>query len=225
MGNTTLPWGERVKSCNVMLYGSQVYGTNVGNSDIDRLVISNEKSGEVIHRDINTHNFQCITLTEFQCRLEDHDPVVLEAYIRDNEYPINLGKLRTSFSKVSSNSWSKARKKITQGDFELGIKSAFHAIRLLDFGIQLALNSDIDNWSKYNYVLEDLRSYEEPTWDIVHSKYDTLYKELRGKFKKAAKIENTERWQTKQKIRNLLIKYDCMNPNLVDSLVKIFDYE
>jgi len=222
---TKLPkdWGE-VNSDDVYLFGSHRYNTETNDSDIDRLIIHPALSGEYIYVDSHKHNFYFLSRAEFQQRLEDHDPIVLECWISDNSFNIDLGKLRQSFSKVSSNSWTKAKKKINQGDIELGIKSAFHAIRLLDFAIQLAETSSIGNWSKYNYVLADLRQQEEVTWELVHSKYDTLYKELRSRFKKVAKIENTERWQTQEKVRTVLAKYGHQNTSLTKEIMEIFDY-
>ena len=54
-----------------------------------------------------------------------------------------LNKIRSSFSQKSANSEVKARKKIIDGEIMIGLKSIFHSIRLLQFGIQLGIYGEI----------------------------------------------------------------------------------
>ena len=62
------------------------------------------------------------------------------------EFTLDLDKLRRKVSAVCSNSWSKARKKldIPEEDDYLGLKSLFHSIRILSYGIDLARDGRID---------------------------------------------------------------------------------
>jgi hypothetical protein len=77
------------------------------------------------------------------------------------KYPMNFiikeNSLRHNISHYSSNSYAKSKKKIQQGDYYLGIKSLFHSLRMVDFGIQVSKNNSI-NFQSCNHIWEDLIS-------------------------------------------------------------------
>lgn len=144
-------------------FGSTVYGTRTDKSDIDIIAISD--SAEDLYaiyqskdypefsdysRNVDLH---IISTKTFQELLDEHDIMALETYYQmhdsDKElfkFSLDLDKLRRKVSAVCSNSWSKARKKldIPEEDDYLGLKSLFHSIRILSYGIDIAKDSKID---------------------------------------------------------------------------------
>lgn len=107
------------------------------------------------------------------------------------DFVYNESTLRTFISTITSNSWVKSKKKITvMGDYDLdiGLKSLFHSIRILDYGIQIARYKSINTWDSFNYVLEDIYKlsndyhYEE-LWEAINTKYRPLFLELRKEFR------------------------------------------
>jgi hypothetical protein len=69
-----------------------------------------------------------------------------------------LNKIRSAFSGVSSNSEVKARKKVLCGEYMIGLKSVFHSVRLLMFGLQLGLTGKILDFSQANHVWEEIET-------------------------------------------------------------------
>ena len=144
-------------------YGSTVYGTRTERSDIDIIAIcESEEDLYNVHqskdyqefsdysRDVDLH---IISTKTFQEILNNHDIMALETYYQMHEddkelfeFTLDLDKLRRKVSAVCSNSWSKARKKldIPEEDDYLGLKSLFHSIRILSYGIDLARDGGID---------------------------------------------------------------------------------
>lgn len=195
-------------------YGSQVYGTNNEDSDYDYYVVINDN----LDRDFNDQfyitytnndkkfelNINLINKYHYDKMLEEHAISILECLNTENllsntfveNVDINRTILRKSVSEKASNSWVKAKKKIEQGDYYIGIKSLFHSIRILDFGIQLAKNGRIDNFKSVNFIWEDIKdnnySYEE-----LKEKYQKVYNEYSSEFKKYAPKENNKKFNNK----------------------------
>ena len=152
-------------------YGSSVYGTTTADSDVDFICIYPDdvafKAQEILDQcDINNYSH-----SNFQRLLNNQDISCLEAFYAPKKFihignfsnythTLDLKKLRSKFSERSSNSWVKAKKKIlVEKDQErIGLKSLFHSIRILDFGIQLALEGQIYNekHSKFKQVAPKL---------------------------------------------------------------------
>jgi predicted nucleotidyltransferase len=144
-------------------YRSTVYGTITKRSDMDIIAIcdSQEDLYDVYQskdypelfeysRDVDLH---LISLKTFQELLNKHHIMALETYYQMYEddkklftFTLDLDTLRRKVSAVVNNSWSKARKKldIPEEDDYLGLKSLFHSIRILSYGIDIARDNKID---------------------------------------------------------------------------------
>ena len=144
-------------------YGSTVYGTRTDKSDIDIIAIcdSDEDLYAIYQskdypefsdysREVDLH---IISARTFQELLDEHDIMSLETYYQMHEddkelfeFTLDLDKLRRKISAVVNNSWSKARKKldIPEEDDYIALKSLFHSIRILSYGIDLARDGKID---------------------------------------------------------------------------------
>lgn len=179
---------------NVYRFGSHVYGSQNKSSDEDYIVIVKEYETSP---SIDVHYF---TIIEFQRLLNNHDIQALECYFLPQKhilkethqfsFSLNKVKLRTSISTVSDGAWVKGKKKLTvAADYhkKLAIKSIFHSIRIRDYGIQIASNGRIYDYSSKNYVYDDLNkialSYERnECWDKIDKKYKPIYNSLRSQF-------------------------------------------
>ena len=184
----------------VIIYplGSRVYGSHTKESDYDYILICHKFFDS---KDINVHVY---TIEQYLQALSNHEIQALECYFIDDNLivkyldntfdsflKLDLSKLRTSISTISSNSYVKGKKKlIISGDYDphLAIKSIFHSLRILDFGIQIGSTGSIINYGSMNWLLEDLKKMSlqyqrDELWNAIDTKYRSLYNEKSSQFK------------------------------------------
>jgi hypothetical protein len=207
------------------LFGSRLYKSNDLDSDYDYVEIADTQI-------VFDKNITFFTPEEFALSLNNHDVVALEIFFSQDlpfQFELNLGKLRTSVSTITSNSWVKGKKKITVlGDYDLsaGLKSVFHSLRILDYGIQIAINGKIIDYSKSNYILDDLKklslsySYDE-LWSKIESKYLGYYKQLKSKFKTLCPKIETDHFGEKEQLREIFARYKIVHPQLNQIIAEI----
>ena len=147
---------------NIYLYGSRVYGTDHPGSDYDIMVVacSMDAEKEIRNGKYNIHintpdkfkddlwnckavNLECIYAPSFAI-LQNTTP------FRDS-YKLDTNRLKKSFLSQSYNAWNKGKMRILDMDFERGLKSIFHSLRILLFGIQLVEDGEIFDFSEANY--------------------------------------------------------------------------
>lgn len=101
---------------------------------------------------------------------------------------INLALLRESLSKKASNSWVKSKKKLQplSPDYapKIGKKSAWHSLRIIMYGIQLATHGRIENVSVANGIFSGIMSCND--WAEIDSKFRQTYNNLSTEFRKVA---------------------------------------
>jgi hypothetical protein len=179
----------------VYKYGSHVYGTARKNSDHDFIVILEDKVNEQYSdREININFF---TPEEHQKRLDDHEISALECHFLQEKhilkerqkysFKLDLVKLRHSLSAKSSNSFVKAKKKLTverDYDLDLGRKSLFHSFRIIDYGIQIAKHGRIIDYGSCNNLFEEIMNHY--TWDTMFDEFKGRYNALCSDFRKIA---------------------------------------
>lgn len=203
---------KKAEIISIYLYGSVVYGTATFGSDYDLIVIVDRKDDVTIEArtvalakelilakvkfDINIY-----TEAEFLEALKGMEISFLECvneecrgfsntllYGKKYQAPkIELSTLRDSISKKASNSWVKAKKKLLPNeDYSpaIGKKSAWHSLRIIMFGIQLATKGKIENIGAANHLYRDIMLCD--TWEEIDEKYRTLYNELSTEFRKVA---------------------------------------
>ncbi len=177
------------------LYGSQVYKTNTEKSDHDFICVVNNKEANnqlVLFGDVTNY-----TVEEFQNLVNQHEISVLEClFLKDEfvlkqkhnfDFSLNKELLRNSISAKSSNSWVKAKKKfIIEEDFNpyIGKKSAWHSLRILNFGTQIAKNGKIEDYSQCNDLFKKVM--ECNSWEEINEKFKTTYNEMASEFKRNA---------------------------------------
>lgn len=192
-------YGLRESEVLFVPYGSRVYGTHKENSDYDYLAIIPENrradtGTEFWHNNVNVHIYN---RRDFQNQLDRHKIHCLEAYFLPGsdvpsqfKFELNLVKLRHVLAHKSSHSFVKAKKKIdVEHDYYIGWKSLFHSLRILDFGIQIAEQGSIVDYSSMNDVWVEIINNPEYTWDFYKEKYQPVYNDLASKFRKLAPKE------------------------------------
>ena len=84
----------------------------------------------------------------------------------------------------------KAKKKfIVEKDFNpyIGQKSAWHAIRMLEFGTQLGKNGSISDYSSMNHIYKDILACS--SWEDLDKNFRTLYNQTASEFRLVAPKE------------------------------------
>lgn len=176
-------------------FGSRVYGTHSEQSDYDFMAVVPKghdlKTGEELRsRDFNVHVY---TRDDFQDQLNAHKIHTLEAYFlsdgrckKEFKWKLDLKTLRHELSAKASNSWVKAKKKMeVENDLTLGRKSLFHALRILTFGIQIARDGKITDYSAANPHWEAIKG-EFESWPEYQTKYQPVYNALGSEFREVA---------------------------------------
>lgn len=196
----------------VFQYGSHIYGTNTPKSDEDFIVVGGYSPVE--HHEDNK-NIRVFPLQDFIVFLEMHEPIAFECVsilkLNDNRYvrvidskfsniidkfyntTLNLVKLRKAFSQKASNSIIKAKNNclLKNEDCYIGMKSLFHAIRLMDFGIQIAKHRYIIDFKSMSYVWYEILKKEkdfilvktEDDWKDIIEPWKKLYNKKHSEFK------------------------------------------
>jgi predicted nucleotidyltransferase len=218
---------KNIKS--IFRFGSRVYGSATKDSDTDIIVVVDDNANlteiEESYKNREGLDVEVLRYTDFQNLLYDMDVRALECYFSEPQNNFNTQlytfvydeiKLRKQFSKTSSNSWVKGKKKLTiEKDYDVrcGIKSIFHSFRILDFAIQIASYQQIQDWTRYNYILEDLYTKSEAMtgdelWDYITEKYKPLYNNLKSVFKKSVKLSLNETDNLRGEIISILTKFN-----------------
>lgn len=176
---------------NIFMYGSRVYGNYRADSDYDFVVITTNKIQEQFSDNLININFY--TPEEHQARLDGHEISALECFFLSPEYVLkdekkfflkfDVSKLRHSLSAKSSNSFVKAKKKLTlHNDLLIGKKSLFHSFRIIHFGIQIATHGKIIDYTECNGLYKEImNSYDK--WDGLFETYKTRYNNLLSEFR------------------------------------------
>lgn len=177
-------------------FGSRIYGTYNYKSDYDFYVIANDSQSntEIRNGDLNIHLY---TPEYFQTMIDMHRVGTLEcimlpkhSILQDTNifnFKLDLIKLRSEFSRVSNNSWVKAKKKIEiENDLYIGKKSLWHALRIMMFGIQIASNGKIINYDAANQLYRDIINSDIIEWPRLKDQYQPLMNNLASEFRKVA---------------------------------------
>lgn len=184
-----------LSECDVVsafMYGSRVYKTARKNSDYDFIVITSNKTNEQYSDSLININFY--TPEEHQNRLNEHEISALECYFLPDEFilkksniftfNLDVTKLRHSLAAKSSNSWVKSKKKLTvekDYDLNLGRKSLFHSIRIIDYGIQIATHKKIIDYESCNALFDEIMNCY--SWNEMFDQYKDRYNKICSEFR------------------------------------------
>lgn len=190
---------------NVTIFGSRIYGTSTDKSDYDIIMVANNsvESTEIKHPIYNIHIY---TPDKFKADLDWHRINNIECVLAPEwaklkekipyKFELDANKLRHAISHVSSNSWVKCKKKLTLGDdedYQVGVKSLFHAIRIPIFATQIIESKEID-FSSANHIWDDIKS-KKWTWEELDSKFRELHNSTLSKFRIINSKEISKKWK------------------------------
>lgn len=182
-------------------YGSRVYGTASEDSDYDYQIVINDKDfkKEDWVNKLKTRNLDLHVWSQSQWieALNDQRVYAMECvYLPYSEIPrhnlnfhfqISKAKLRDEFSRVASNSWVKAKKKlIVEADYNERIakKSIFHSFRILDFGRQIATKNRIVDYNSMNDIYDEIMA-TPADWDAIDATFRGRHNALASAFREA----------------------------------------
>lgn len=185
-----------VKVRNIYVYGSQVYGTNRDDSDIDILITACTLNVHKEYKD-GEYNVHVTTPDIFADKLKDHDMQQLECIFAPSKarvqekvdylskFELNRDKLKKKVLSQSAHSWHQAKIRITDGDIERGAKSLFHSLRMLVFAQQLLDAGFIYDFSECNYWHEQIMTSDNYEWNDYKKEWFLLKKFMEQLIKKA----------------------------------------
>lgn len=186
------------KLLNTYLYGLFVYGTNDEESDVDYIYIVDHQDNDEEQFLLGKTNITIYPVDYFQSKIDNHDVSALECYFLPEKYKIelhrfnftlDLEKLRRSFSEKSSNSWVKAKKKIdVHKEYRIGMKSLFHSIRIISFGIQIVKFGMI-HYNEVNSTWRQIKEQNFKTWAEYKNYYQEFYNKLHSEFRLIAPLD------------------------------------
>lgn len=181
---------------NIYTYGSVAYGTNNEQSDEDYIIVC--KNGSLVFPKEeftgSNVNITAYEESEFQKQIDAHEISVLEClFLPDHlkyeekvfQFVLDKGKLRESVSAKCSNSFVKCKKKFIVAESYnayIGKKSLFHAIRMANFGSQIARVGAILEYGHMNHYLKDIMAMPDD-WEAIKAKYQPIYNECMTYFR------------------------------------------
>ena len=184
---------HKSRAFNIYVFGSRVYGTHSEDSDWDIIIVGNNsvESIEIKHELYNIHVY---TPKKFQEDLDWNMPKNLECIFAPNwaklkedmkfNFTLDHPKLRHATSHVSSNSWVKAKKKLTlEKEYNIGIKSLFHAIRIPMFSTQLAQFGMINDFKCANHIWDKINE-KNWTWEELDKEFRAEHNSVLTEFRK-----------------------------------------
>lgn len=181
---------------NIYVFGSRCYGTASDKSDWDILIIAKTPYPEK-ELVVGNFNIHIVTLDRFLEQLKQFhigrieclmSPIILQEEVKI-AFEMKLDSLRHSISHICSNSWVKAKKKLEQGDYYIGIKSLFHSLRISMFGKQLVEHGKIVDWQCANSIWEKLQS-KQWTWQELDAEFRLQRNNLLTQFRKITQLTN-----------------------------------
>ena len=182
---------------NIYPYGSHVYGNATDNSDNDYVIVAKSaflSNGSFKNNAISNKDFSIqgilYSRTGFIDALNNYDITALECIFLPDELVIQkkwafkLSKdthndLAKKLISKSSMSMYAAKNHKKRDNIELAKRGVFHAIRILEFGIQIKEHGRIVNYSSCNQLKAEIMG----TKDFHTSTYDPTLRQLEDRLK------------------------------------------
>jgi predicted nucleotidyltransferase len=183
---------------NITIFGSRVYGTHTDNSDWDIIIVA-KNSVESIEIKSDLYNIHIYTPDKFKQDLDWHMPKNLEclfapdwAKLKEDlkfDFKLNIPKIRHATSHVSSNSWVKCKKKLQiANEYNIGVKSLFHAIRIPMFSTQIVNFGEIRDFQCSNWIWNKIKE-KEWNWEDLDKEFRELHNSTLTDFRKVTTKE------------------------------------
>lgn len=187
------------KILNIYPYGSKIYGTDDEFSDSDYILVYKSSilpSGAFRDNAISSFDRSiqgvCFSRGGFIDAINNYDMSALECIFLPEDKIIqkkmnfsmnkfNIKDLSKNIISKASSSWHFSILSFNDDNIESSKKNVYHAIRILDFGIQIKENKKIINYSSMNQMKNNI--YKEE--DYKPYNYMKLFLELSEKLKNA----------------------------------------
>ena len=184
---------------NIYQYGSRVYNTVTPDSDYDIIMVSEYYEGKT---ELEAERLSCTLygVSEFVKLIDEHEISALEClWLPESKvlkskinfpFQLSLPQLRKSISTKSSHSFVKAKKKLTvEKDYNLyvGLKSLFHAFRIVLFGTQIAEHGKIVDYEiaePYHRTIVSGEILHNNNWEDIKELFKPKYNDLMTEFRK-----------------------------------------
>lgn len=189
-----------VSPLSVFAHGSRVWGTDDASSDRDHEVIVDDGWDgpgqlEVGGDGDEVRQFTLIPLSRWEREATECTVLFCEcAFLPDElvanrlvpgEWEPDAERVRRQFSRTASNSWVKAKKKLTvPGSLapRIAKKSLWHSLRILMFGIQILERGSIEDFSEANGLWDEVRAMPDD-WDALDARFRPVRNALRSSFR------------------------------------------
>lgn len=177
-------------------YGSKVYGTATSHSDDDYIyVVEGEDEFDYNITGVADTDIIVYSKALFIKKIKEHHISILECIFQKDDDPFqqyfeyDSSKLRHAISSVASNSFCKGKKKFKDGEYYIGKKSLFHSLRILIFGIQIAVCRKIVNYEHANTYHNQIMDMDSLDWNDYKGKYQSDYNLYKSILKVVAPME------------------------------------
>lgn len=177
-------------------YGSRVYGTADAESDYDFIAVVEEPVGQLDGISCAMGDITIYDTATFQRRIDEHEISVLECLFLESQqllitfskvkFELDLAVLRRAISAKSSNSFVKAKKKMTvPDDFNIRIskKSLFSSLRIINFGLQISKHGRIVDYTAANSYWTEISENPSQDWEDYKKRYQPIYNEMMSEFR------------------------------------------
>lgn len=159
---------------NIYPYGSMIYGTNNDDSDSDYVIVYKSAllpSGSFKDNAISSKDWSiqgvCYSRGGFIDAINNYQINALECIFLPEEQivmkkmnfqmaKLNLRDLSKKIISTASSSWHFALMSYKDGLIDAAKKNVYHAIRILDFGIQIKEKGRISNYSSMNELKDQI---------------------------------------------------------------------
>ena len=187
---------------NIYEYGSIVYGTYVeGKSDRDYVVIvPDDYAIDTDQIEYDNCHYNIFHAKTWQEKLNNNEIDAMEVFFLPQKHVIKETKkftstiepvkIREQFSRTASNSFVKCKKKLIVKDSyapRIAKKSLWHALRIINFGIQILTNGKITDYGSVNYLYDEIVNNDVNDWSYYQANYRSLYNQFKSKFRIAEK--------------------------------------
>lgn len=174
------------------LFGSHIYGTANIESDKDYIVVIDAPEGTMYNcQNFEGSDYVCYSYEDFRQAIFAHKVQMLEVLFYHEfiiDFKLDLQLLRKEFSSVASNSYVKCKKKIADGEVYIGLKSLYHSLRILMYGIQIAKHGKIVDFYEANCYYEEIMDIGGD-WDKLHKRFKPIYNKLKSELRTLAPLE------------------------------------
>lgn len=185
------------KIFNIYPYGSKIYGTNDEFSDDDFIIVyksafleNGSFKNNAISSDDKTIQGTCYSRSGFIDAINNYQISALECLFLPEEQIIKKGfdfkiqkfdkkELAKKIITTASSSWHNADLSYKDDNLEYAKKNVYHALRILDFGIQIKEQDKIFDYGRMNELKNQIDSSE----DFKPKQYLKLFLELSSKLK------------------------------------------